>query len=60
MAPVNATTQHSMSTNLLPTVDAAVVAKGPETTEATVNHNGPTCAHCGWRGGGHASNCPFK
>ncbi|KAJ7258410.1 hypothetical protein B0H12DRAFT_1109835 [Mycena haematopus] len=26
-----------------------------------VNHsNGPQCAHCGWRGGGHASNCPFK
>ncbi|KAJ7077665.1 hypothetical protein B0H15DRAFT_933950, partial [Mycena belliarum] len=24
------------------------------------NANGPQCAHCGWRGGGHASNCPFS
>ncbi|KAJ7757278.1 hypothetical protein DFH07DRAFT_819757 [Mycena maculata] len=32
-----------------------------EGTEANpVNHNGPQCAHCGWRGGEHAKNCPFN
>ncbi|KAJ7088069.1 hypothetical protein B0H15DRAFT_1022629 [Mycena belliarum] len=25
-----------------------------------VNQNGPQCCHCGWRGGEHASNCPFS
>ncbi|KAJ7440744.1 hypothetical protein FB451DRAFT_124815 [Mycena latifolia] len=25
-----------------------------------LNQNGPQCAHCGWRGGSHDPNCPFK
>ncbi|KAJ7105592.1 hypothetical protein C8R44DRAFT_886530 [Mycena epipterygia] len=41
---------------------AASGAVASTSTEAVpVNHsNGPQCAHCGWRGGGHASNCPFS
>ncbi|KAJ7865356.1 hypothetical protein B0H14DRAFT_3862277 [Mycena olivaceomarginata] len=48
------TTQHS--------AEAPATVDTRETTESKpVNHsNGPQCAHCGWRGGGHASNCPFR
>ncbi|KAJ7088743.1 hypothetical protein B0H15DRAFT_949377 [Mycena belliarum] len=31
----------------------------PTPVGAPLNSNGPQCAHCGWRGGSHASNCPF-
>ncbi|KAJ7105613.1 hypothetical protein C8R44DRAFT_806538 [Mycena epipterygia] len=53
---------HTTSTTI-PTVqrtaDAPLaVANAASTTKEAVpvNHsgNGPTCAHCGWRGGGHA------
>ncbi|KAJ7105609.1 hypothetical protein C8R44DRAFT_886541 [Mycena epipterygia] len=57
---------HSTST-IVPTVQrttdtVAPAAVASTSTEAVpVNHsNGPQCAHCGWRGGGHASNCPFS
>ncbi|KAJ7495396.1 hypothetical protein FB451DRAFT_1387425 [Mycena latifolia] len=44
--------------------EASVAAANThESTVATpVGHstNGPQCAHCGWRGGSHASNCPFS
>ncbi|KAJ7220855.1 hypothetical protein GGX14DRAFT_432281, partial [Mycena pura] len=44
---------------------------GPETSVCVGNQhqdvqpvdlmsNGPQCAHCGWRGGSHAANCPFS
>ncbi|KAJ7105958.1 hypothetical protein C8R44DRAFT_987530 [Mycena epipterygia] len=40
---------------------APSVADQHKAADATlVTHNGPQCAHCGWRGGEHASNCPFK
>ncbi|KAJ7495410.1 hypothetical protein FB451DRAFT_1214058 [Mycena latifolia] len=41
---------------------SVAVANTHESTEAkAVNHSrGPQCAHCGWRGGDHASNCPFS
>ncbi|KAJ7105835.1 hypothetical protein C8R44DRAFT_987477 [Mycena epipterygia] len=40
---------------------SVAVANQHKGTDATpVNDNGPQCAHCGWRGGEHASNCPFK
>ncbi|KAJ7457701.1 hypothetical protein FB451DRAFT_1564075 [Mycena latifolia] len=40
---------------------SVVVANTHKSTEGKpVNENGPQCAHCGWRGGGHASNCPFS
>ncbi|KAJ7290524.1 hypothetical protein C8J57DRAFT_1276047, partial [Mycena rebaudengoi] len=29
------------------------------TLETPINLNGPQCCHCGWRGGGHDSTCPF-
>ncbi|KAJ6587793.1 hypothetical protein B0H10DRAFT_2093414 [Mycena sp. CBHHK59/15] len=29
-------------------------------TYSTAYRNGPQCCHCGWRGGEHDSNCPFK
>ncbi|KAJ7719121.1 hypothetical protein B0H16DRAFT_1897323 [Mycena metata] len=25
----------------------------------TYDSEGPTCSHCGWKGGNHAPNCPF-
>ncbi|KAJ7760027.1 hypothetical protein B0H16DRAFT_1720249 [Mycena metata] len=25
----------------------------------TNDSEGPTCAHCGWKGGDHAPKCPF-
>ncbi|KAJ7105598.1 hypothetical protein C8R44DRAFT_886532 [Mycena epipterygia] len=46
-AAVANTTRESTSTSTSPTA-------------VPVNHNGPQCCHCGWRGGEHASNCPFK
>ncbi|KAJ7070222.1 hypothetical protein B0H15DRAFT_1027813 [Mycena belliarum] len=56
-----------MSANLKPTPNAAAAAPvnthtptAPIQDSATVDSNGPQCAHCGWRGGSHASNCPFK
>ncbi|KAJ7105590.1 hypothetical protein C8R44DRAFT_886528 [Mycena epipterygia] len=59
---------HATSTTVLTVqlaADAlATVANTASTTKEAVpvnhNSNGPTCAHCGWRGGGHASNCPFS
>ncbi|KAJ7467636.1 hypothetical protein FB451DRAFT_1401625 [Mycena latifolia] len=42
---------------------SVAVANTHESTVVTpVNRstNGPQCAHCGWRGGSHASNCPFR
>ncbi|KAJ7458892.1 hypothetical protein FB451DRAFT_1563773 [Mycena latifolia] len=39
---------------------AAAPASSTSADTIPVNHNGPQCAHCGWRGGGHASNCPFS
>ncbi|KAJ7105578.1 hypothetical protein C8R44DRAFT_886520 [Mycena epipterygia] len=53
---------HTTSTTVLTVqlaADAlATVANTASTTKEAVpvNHssNGPTCAHCGWRGGGHA------
>ncbi|KAJ7105946.1 hypothetical protein C8R44DRAFT_806298 [Mycena epipterygia] len=41
-------------------LSAAVANQHKGTDAIPVNHNGPQCAHCGWRGGEHASNCPFK
>ncbi|KAF8202708.1 hypothetical protein K438DRAFT_1820650 [Mycena galopus ATCC 62051] len=55
------------TTATVPAVQSTVVATTSttdtrETIEARpVNQsNGPTCAHCSWRGGGHAPNCPFR
>ncbi|KAJ7105616.1 hypothetical protein C8R44DRAFT_886545 [Mycena epipterygia] len=41
------------------TVPAAVANITPASTSTSVgaipvNHNGPQCCHCGWRGGEHA------
>ncbi|KAJ7105603.1 hypothetical protein C8R44DRAFT_806529, partial [Mycena epipterygia] len=51
----------------IPTVQRTTAPATVTTTPASmsaeaviVNHNGPQCCHCGWRGGEHASNCPFK
>ncbi|KAJ6628623.1 hypothetical protein B0H10DRAFT_1777765 [Mycena sp. CBHHK59/15] len=42
-----------------PSVAAVTQSESADSVKA-VNHNGPQCCHCGWRGGSHASNCPFK
>ncbi|KAJ7688738.1 hypothetical protein B0H17DRAFT_1067981 [Mycena rosella] len=48
------TVQHVADTPIA----VANIYKNTET--APVNHNGPQCAQCGWRGGSHASNCLFN
>ncbi|KAJ7850383.1 hypothetical protein B0H14DRAFT_3137656 [Mycena olivaceomarginata] len=43
------------STTTIPTVQRTAETAPTETEVKPVNHsNGPQCAHCGWRGGGHA------
>ncbi|KAJ7865360.1 hypothetical protein B0H14DRAFT_3862279 [Mycena olivaceomarginata] len=43
------------STTIIPTVQRTAETAPTETEVKPVNHsNGPQCAHCGWRGGGHA------
>ncbi|KAK7036286.1 hypothetical protein R3P38DRAFT_3184071 [Favolaschia claudopus] len=45
------------------TAEASTTVVDRNSTEVKAvpqNANGPQCAHCGWRGGEHASNCPFK
>ncbi|KAJ7261618.1 hypothetical protein C8J57DRAFT_1514134 [Mycena rebaudengoi] len=58
---------HSTTSVAVPTVQhttetpaIATPAHSTTTGKLTANYNGPQCAHCGWRGGGHADNCPFK
>ncbi|KAJ7314738.1 hypothetical protein DFH08DRAFT_943097 [Mycena albidolilacea] len=43
------------STTTIPTFQRTAETAPTETEIKPVNHsNGPQCAHCGWRGGGHA------
>ncbi|KAJ7721829.1 hypothetical protein DFH07DRAFT_1067512 [Mycena maculata] len=46
----------------VPTVEhtAETTAATVGTESTPVNHNGPQCSCCGWRGGNHASNCAFN
>jgi hypothetical protein len=43
------TVQHTAETPA-----ATTTAHCTPTENTTMGSNGPTCAHCGWRGGGHA------
>ncbi|KAJ6532407.1 hypothetical protein B0H19DRAFT_1187446 [Mycena capillaripes] len=42
------------------TTNSLEISGATEADPKAMNSNGPTCCHCGWRGGSHASNCPFK
>ncbi|KAJ7756615.1 hypothetical protein B0H16DRAFT_1885894 [Mycena metata] len=39
---------------------SAVVNTHESAAAQPINHVGPQCAACGWRGGEHANNCPWK
>ncbi|KAJ6612417.1 hypothetical protein B0H10DRAFT_2052396 [Mycena sp. CBHHK59/15] len=58
MYATNSTTVPTVQHTAAATVAAPVQKESSEAN--VVNHNGPQCCHCGWRGGSHASNCPFK
>ncbi|KAJ7448559.1 hypothetical protein FB451DRAFT_1567238 [Mycena latifolia] len=52
-------------TALLKVLNAVDTAATPNIGASTqvkdaANRDGPQCCHCGWRGGSHAPNCPFK
>ncbi|CAK5283468.1 unnamed protein product [Mycena citricolor] len=61
--PAHTSQMHAM---LQTTRTAAAVTPAPVENRAITAetqpklHSGPQCAHCGWRGGGHANNCPFN
>ncbi|KAJ6524374.1 hypothetical protein B0H19DRAFT_1200495 [Mycena capillaripes] len=41
-------------------VPAATARTSTEAQPVNLSTNGPQCASCGWRGGGHAKNCPWR
>ncbi|KAF7314135.1 hypothetical protein HMN09_00572700 [Mycena chlorophos] len=60
MSSSSAATRSAAPPAPAPTVPCAQTQAQSPAIRVPLNHNGPQCCHCGWRGGEHAKSCLFN